>query len=151
VFARGNPYQLSFMFVVKARSLRDAPEKWSTGVTIRIGWKGLPGINTSLLRTFINFGRKMFIILGQNVSKKLNHFWEKSSQNSGRAQNAIISTTNLNLKVLKLTNKVKMYKNGFCKKVAQNVIIFGLLHCSKNNSEFSKVTQLAMNCPIESH
>jgi len=67
----------------------------------------------------------------------------KSSQNSGRAQNAIISTTNVNLKVLKRTNKVKMYKNGFCKKVAQNIIIFGLHHCFKKHCEFLKVTQMS--------
>jgi hypothetical protein len=34
----------------------------------RLGWKGLPRANTSLLGRFISYGRKRFITLGPGVN-----------------------------------------------------------------------------------
>ncbi len=38
---------------------------------IRLGWKGLPGTNISLLQTFVNYGHKKFYNngLGGNIAK----------------------------------------------------------------------------------
>ncbi len=36
----------------------------------RLGWKGLPGTNTSLLRKSVNYGRKSFIVQAQNDRTK---------------------------------------------------------------------------------
>ncbi len=49
VFVTGKPFQLSLMFVGKA-----------IHGNIRLGWRGLPGTNTSLLRKSENYGHKKF-------------------------------------------------------------------------------------------
>jgi hypothetical protein len=41
--------------------------------SIRLGWKGLPETNTSLFRTFINYGRKKFYNTGSR-SKKISAY-----------------------------------------------------------------------------
>ena len=35
---------------------------------VRIGWKSLPGTNTSLVLKFINYGQKSFITLAPGVN-----------------------------------------------------------------------------------
>ncbi len=69
--APDKPFQPSLMFVGKARAyLSEAPERdFSLGqasalTKIRLARKSLPGTNTSLLRKFINYGRKRFYSIG---------------------------------------------------------------------------------------
>jgi hypothetical protein len=37
---------------------------WPLPTNIKLGWKGLPGANPSLLRNFLNFVRKTFYSIG---------------------------------------------------------------------------------------
>ncbi len=69
MFVPCKPFQSSVMFVRKARSLHysGTPERLIHSdrllallTKIRLGWKGLPGTNTSLLGTFVKYSRKKF-------------------------------------------------------------------------------------------
>jgi hypothetical protein len=62
VFVPGNPFQPSLMFADKARAYTSEPSFRYVALptNIRLGWKSLPGTNSSLLRKFVNYVRKTF-------------------------------------------------------------------------------------------
>jgi hypothetical protein len=65
-FVTGEPFQPSLMFVRKGGAYPSGAHKRSGALptNIRLSWKGLPGKNSSLLRTFVNYGRKKFCNIG---------------------------------------------------------------------------------------
>ncbi len=56
----GKTRNLSRVEHTKGASMGKAP---ALTANIRLGWRGLPGPNTSLLQAFVNYDRKKFCIL----------------------------------------------------------------------------------------
>jgi hypothetical protein len=83
MFVHGQPFQPSLLFVGKTRNLpySGAPERFFNRVGSfftsihQLGWKGLPGNkHSSLLRQFINYGRKKFYNI-DTMSYLIDRLW----------------------------------------------------------------------------
>jgi hypothetical protein len=69
-------FKVSYTFLAieptRVKHLSGAPlygRLLASPTNIRLGWKGKPGTNTSLLQNSVNYGRKKFYITGCRVNE----------------------------------------------------------------------------------